>query len=172
MKKNLFFILLVLIILSVYTLSEENIIIPDLSIRLRIIPNSNNEKDIYIKEKVKKYLEKNIYDITSNNKNIEEARLTIKENIPNIKNNIDNIFKNNEYDLPYQINFGSNYFPEKKYKGITYEEGYYESLVIKIGEGEGDNWWCVLFPNFCLIDTKGKAQYKSYIKEKITKHKK
>ena len=46
-----------------------------------------------------------------------------------------------------------NYFPEKEYKDIVYEEGYYESLVVEIGEAKGDNWWCVLFPTLCLLDS-------------------
>ena len=52
----------------------------------------------------------------------------------------------------YNINYGLNYFPKKEYKGITYKEGYYESLVITLGEGAGENWWCVLFPPFCMLD--------------------
>ena len=54
--------------------------------------------------------------------------------------------------MSYQINYGSNYFPQKKYRGVNYKEGYYESIVISIGASEGDNWWCVLFPNLCLAD--------------------
>ena len=57
----------------------------------------------------------------------------------------------------------------KIYQGVTYKEGYYESLVISIGEAKGDNFWCVLFPNFCLIDTQEDHTYKSYFKELINK---
>ena len=172
MHKKIFLILLVLIIISVYKLTDEYIYIPDSSIRLRVIPNSNNPEDINIKEQVKKYLENNIYSLTKNTKDIDEARIIISKNIPVVKENIDNIFTNNNYELPYEINFGYNYFPEKIYKGITYDEGYYESLVISIGESKGDNWWCVLFPNFCLIDTQEKHEYKSYFKELISKYSK
>ena len=165
MKKKIFLILLLLIIINVYQITNETIIIPDSSIRLRVIPNSNNPEDINIKEKVKNYLENNIYSLTKDTKDIDTARNIINSNIPSIKENIGNIFKNNNYFLPYEVNYGNNYFPQKVYKGITYEEGYYESLVIKIGDASGDNWWCVLFPNFCLVDTKEKHKYKSYFKE-------
>lgn len=72
----------------------------------------------------------------------------------------------------FKINYGSNYFPEKKYKGITYKEGYYESLVITLGEGKGDNWWCVLFPPLCLIeaDESRNVEYKSFVKEMFDKY--
>ena len=172
MHKKIFLILFVLIIISVYKLTDEYLYIPDSSIRLRVIPNSNNPEDINIKEQVKKYLEHNIYSITKDTTDIEEARTIITENIPSVKENIDNIFTTNNYELPYEINFGYNYFPKKVYKGITYDEGYYESLVISIGASEGDNWWCVLFPNFCLIDTQEKHEYKSYFKELISKYSK
>lgn len=169
MKRKIFLILLGLIIVLVYTQSETELSIPDTSIRLRVIPNSNNANDINIKEQVKDYLETDIYTLLKDTDNIDLARTIINDNIPKIETNIDNIFKDNNYNIPYEVNFGYNYFPEKTYKGETYEEGYYESLVIYIGEAEGDNWWCVLFPNFCLIDTDEDTQYKSYFQELINK---
>ncbi len=172
MKRKIFLILLIFIVISVYKITDQNIFIPDSSIRLRVIPNSNNPEDINIKEKVKTYLEKNIYTLTKDTKQITDARNIINNNISNIENNIDNIFKDNNYNYPYNVNFGYNYFPKKNYKGITYQEGYYESLVISIGEAKGDNWWCVLFPNYCLVDTKENHQYKSYIKDLIRKYSK
>ena len=169
MKKVIFLILLGLIIISTYNQNQEELSIPDSSIRLRVIPNSNEPKDINIKEQVKDYLETDIYTLLKDTENINTARTIISESIPNIETNITNIFKDNNYNIPYKVNFGSNYFPEKNYQGKIYEEGYYESLVIYIGEAKGDNWWCVLFPNFCLIDTEKDTEYKSYFKELLNK---
>lgn len=172
MKRKIFLILLLIIVVIVYKINDQNIFIPDTAIRLRVIPNSNNPEDINIKEQVKSYLEHNVYALTKNTQDIEEARIIIKENIPNIKYNIDNIFNSNSYTLPYDINYGYNYFPVKEYKGQIYDEGYYESLVISIGDAKGDNWWCVLFPNFCLVDIGKDYEYKSYFKELFTKYSK
>lgn len=169
--KKVLILLLILIIISVYKANNQYII-PDTSIRLRVIPNSNEPKDINIKEKVKDYLEKDIYTKLKDTNNIEKARTIIKESIPDIETNIDTIFKNNNYQNTYNINYGNNYFPQKVYKGIKYKEGYYESLVISIGKAKGDNWWCALFPNFCLIDKNKKQEHKVYIKEIIKKHSK
>ena len=169
MKRKIFLIIFGLIIVSVYSQNQTEILIPDSSIRLRVIPNSNEAKDINIKEQVKDYLETDIYTILKDTNNIETARNIINTNIPNIESNINNIFKDNNYNIPYQVNFGYNYFPEKTYQGKTYEAGDYESLVIYIGEAKGDNWWCVLFPNFCLIDINEDTEYKSYFKELINK---
>ena len=172
MLKKLFLISLILIIIYTFKITDQNIIIPESAIRLRVIPNSNSAEDIYIKEQVKSYLEDNIYTITKNINDITEARNIIKENIPSINSNVDNIFLVNDYYLTYDINYGNNYFPQKIYKGVNYKEGYYESLVITIGEGKGDNWWCVLFPNFCLIDKENTIEYKSIIKKIYQKYSK
>ena len=172
MKRKIFLILFGFIMIYVYKINEQNIFIPDSSIRLRVIPNSNNPDDIYIKEQVKKYLENDIYLITKDIGNIEDARNVITESIPRIEDNINDIFTRNKYYLTYDINYGNNYFPEKIYKGNIYDEGYYESLVISIGEAKGDNWWCVLFPNFCLVDVNENHEYKSYFKELVKKYSK
>lgn len=150
---------------------NNEVIIPNTAIRLRVIPNSNSSLDQSMKNKVKKYLEKNTYATLSNVTDIEEARTKINDSLSNLDININKIFKDNKYNMEYTVDFGYNYFPEKKYRGLKYEEGYYESLVITIGEGKGDNWWCVLFPNLCLVDLENKTnvEYKSWIVEQINK---
>jgi stage II sporulation protein R len=69
------------------------------------------------------------------------------------------------------VNYGLNYFPKKEYKGVIYNEGYYESLVIKIGKGEGNNFWCVMFPPLCFLEAEKseKIEYKFFVKEIIDK---
>ena len=75
----------------------------------------------------------------------------------------------NNYSSKFDINYGKNYFPEKTYRNITYPEGEYESLVVTIGNGQGKNFWCVLFPPLCLIDEDTES-YPSLIKEIINKY--
>ena len=99
----------------------------------------------------------------SETNSINDVREIINNNLNTIDNNIQNIFLNNNYNMKYNINFGYNYFPTREFKGHTYEEGFYESLVISIGEAKGDNWWCVMFPNLCLIEKNDNHQYKSII---------
>ena len=81
--------------------------------------------------------------------------------------NIDNIVKS--YNIPYNINYGTNYFPTKNYKGVMYPAGNYDSLVITLGKGAGSNFWCVLFPPLCLLDNEkedvGEVDYKFYVKK-------
>ena len=164
MKKIILIILTLVIMSLIYNETKaETIIIPSTAIRLRVIPNSNSYLDQNMKNKVKNYLEENTYQLLKDTDNIEEARNLIIENIPIIEDNIDNLFAQNNYDMDYEINYGYNYFPDKEYRGIKYDEGYYESIVISIGKAEGDNWWCVLFPNLCLVDLNEKddVEYRS-----------
>lgn len=171
MKKIIIILTMLTSILIYNEFKNNEVIIPDTAIRLRVIPNSNSSLDQSMKNKVKKYLEKNTYATLSNVTDIEEARTKINDSLSNLDININKIFKDNKYNMEYTVDFGYNYFPEKKYRGLKYEEGYYESLVITIGEGKGDNWWCVLFPNLCLIDLENKTnvEYKSWIVEQINK---
>lgn len=171
MKKVIIILTIIIVALVYNDIKKDTIIIPNNAIRLRVIPNSNSSQDQNIKNKVKSYLEKNTYELIEED-DIDIAREKIKDNIPLIEENISKIFKENNYDMPYNVNYGYNYFPEKKYRGITYKEGYYESIVISIGASEGDNWWCVLFPNLCLIDyeTKNDKEYKLWAVETIKKY--
>ena len=171
MKKIIILLALFVAVLIYNEIKEQEIIIPSTAIRLRVIPNSNSTRDQNIKNMVKEHLEKNTYELLQGNNSIEEARQIIINNIPVLENEINEIFKENNYNKNFEINYGENYFPKKEYRGIKYEEGYYESIVISIGNAEGDNWWCVLFPNLCLIDlqTKEEKEYKSWIAEAINK---
>ena len=82
------------------------------------------------------------------------------------------IWEKEKYELPFDINFGLNYFPKKEFKGIIYNEGYYESVVVTLGEGLGDNWWCVLFPPLCMIEAQESTnvEYTTVVKEVINKY--
>lgn len=172
LRKIVLVIITVICVFLVYNKVNANeIVIPDTAIRLRVIPNSNSVLDIIMKEKVKKYLENNIYELFEQAEDINSARGIINANTANITNDINTMFKDNNYDMNFEVKYGNNYFPDKEYAGITYPSGYYESLVVSIGEAKGDNFWCVLFPTFCMLDTKDKddTEYKFFLKELIDK---
>lgn len=170
MKKIIIVLALITIVYSVVNTKEEYVIVPKNSVRFRIIPNSNAPKDLYIKEQVKTSIDSVIKEIEKS-KTINEARTSIKENINLVENKVSEVFKENNYNMDFKINYGTNYFPEKIYKGVKYEAGEYESMVVKIGSGSGDNYWCVLFPPLCLMEAEetDDVEYKFFIKEIIEK---
>lgn len=176
MKKLISFFLAVLMIIVVSNnYKEDYYIIPKESIRIRIIPNSNNPKDQNLKKQVKLNLEEELYNDLKDSKSIESSRIIITKNLSNYDKNIKNVLNQEQSDLKYKIDYGYHYFPEKTYKGVKYKEGNYESLLITLGNGQGDNWWCVLFPPICKIEEEtnsktNKIEYKLFIKELIEKY--
>jgi len=172
MKKILVGCLLITLFIMLKEISFSNNIIPDEAIRLRVLANSNSEYDQKIKRKVSDELQGNMYSLLENTNNIYEARNIIKSNIDNLDLAIGNVLAKEKNDIAYEIDFGEHYFPNKVYKGITYNEGYYESLLVKLGEGKGDNWWCVLFPPLCLLEAEEstEVEYKFFVQELIDKY--
>ena len=164
MKKN---IILLSIISFIFIISNhDEIVIPKSSIRFRIIANSDSLKDQNEKLMIKEDLVKNIIPEIIASNSIQESRIAIENSIPKINNSL------KKYNIKYNIDFGQNYFPSKDLNGISYPSGNYESLVIILGDGIGKNWWCVLYPPLCLVENNNSnnIQYKSLIKEIITKH--
>lgn len=162
--KKIIFILFILMVILVGVNESENILIPDNSIRFRIIANSNNKIDQELKMAIKSDVEKELYSLINRAKTIEDARKIIANNLQKVNNILE------KYNVEYDISYGDNYFPIKEYKGIKYDAGDYESLVITIGEGLGENWWCVLFPPLCLLDEKNNldnVEYKIYAQKVI-----
>ena len=143
-KKVIIFLFVLTIVLFLSTKQDDSILIPDQSIRFRIIANSNSVQDQFLKMEVRKEILPILQNIQSDS--IDQTRDNIKENIILIGNAI------SKYTTDFSIDFGQNYFPDKTYQGVLYDKGQYESLVITLGDAQGDNWWCVLFPPLCLIE--------------------
>lgn len=169
MKKIISIILI--IVISFYCIKVVANKIPEDAIRIRVVANSDSEYDQKIKQKVSNLLKSEMYYLLKDVNDVEKARQIINDNLNKIDNNIYSLLKKENYNLGYTINYGENYFPEKNYKGITYSEGYYESILVTLGSGEGENWWCVLFPPFCLIEAEesDEVEYKFFLQELIEK---
>lgn len=172
MKKTLFTFLIIITCYTILGNTLSNVEIPKEAIRIRVIANSNSTYDQSIKKEVKEFVEQNMYTLLQDTTEITQAREKIKNELPLLEKEIGFLLKSKNYPFSYEVNFGYNYFPEKEYKGITYEEGIYESLVISLGEAKGDNWWCVLFPPLCLLEAEESTEvkYRSFVKEMIDKY--
>lgn len=171
MKKLVVILAIVVTILAIN--KEEKIVIPKEAIRFRVIANSNEEKDQSLKKKVVNNLNGEIRKLTVLDNNLENSRKNIKNQIPEFSKVVKETLDRNQSNQTFTIDYGMNYFPEKEYKGIVYEEGEYESLVITLGNGQGENFWCVLFPPLCLLDSEEEVkdvEYTSLVKELVDKY--
>ena len=155
MKKVLFLVISLIIGILVYKKNEE-IIIPSDAIRVRIIANSNSISDLYQKSKLKEEIKNDLYNLVNEVKSTKEADNIINNSLGYIKELVSS--KTSDYNIDY----GINYFPKKSYKGVIYPEGDYKSLVITLGSGLGDNWWCVLYPPLCMIEDNDKTSDVEY----------
>lgn len=165
MKNILFILFFIFLLVGISNVVTENELIPEDAIRIRVIAASDKKEDQELKFKIKNEVEKYLYEQLSNVDNINDAHIVIKNSLVNI----DKIVK--KYTDDFDINYGLNYFPEKEFKGIKYKDGEYQSLVITIGNGLGNNWWCVLFPPLCMIeeDTTD-VEYRSFIVDTLNKY--
>lgn len=171
MKK--LFVLIVLAILVVVEINKnEYIFVPNSSIRIRVIANSNSQKDQRDKQIVKDSLNSKMAILLKDKTEYSEVDDTIKLNETYLDNSVSKTLKENNIDTDYKINYGENYFPEKEYDGIIYEAGNYKSYVVTLGKGKGENFWCVLFPPLCNIpENTPKYEYHSLVKDIIDNYK-
>ncbi len=171
-------IIIILSCLSLYMffnkVNEKEVVkIPDSAIRFRVLANSNSPRDQKIKEDVRNRMQNELYNLLKSTSDINAARVLINDKITYFNDIVAEEIKDAGYS--YTIDYGMHHFPSKVYKGITYEAGEYESLLVTLGEGQGDNWWCVLFPPLCLLEAEetsdtNEVEYKSFIKELIEKY--
>ena len=107
-----------------------------------------------VRDKVLEYISPKL----KNSKSIEESREIIKANDENIKKIAQDVVKKNSYNYEIKTKLSKENFPVKTYGNITLPQGEYEAYRIIIGNGGGQNWWCVMFPPLCFIDiTKGEV---------------
>jgi stage II sporulation protein R len=144
-------------ILSLYTpknevTAKEAMVIPNEAIRLRILADSDLEKDQNIKrlirDEVNKEITKWVQELTS----IEAARNVIKSKLPEIQAIAERVVAAEGSNKSVKTEFDKVQFPTKLYGQFLYPAGEYEAILITIGEGEGANWWCVLYPPLCFLD--------------------
>ena len=172
MKKTIIFVAIIICTLSL--LKSKTITIPQESIRFRVIANSNSQEDQNIKQEVVKNIASELKKIELIPKDLVTTRNIIKKNIPVLRKSVEETLNEINAKQDFNINYGMNYFPQKESNGVIYEEGEYESVVISLGSGKGDNFWCVLFPPLCLLEVepteKEDVEYTSFIKEIINKY--
>lgn len=158
MKKGIIFI--IFIVFGVFVLHVKEVqsettfqTIPDDAIRLRILANSDSDEDQRTKQLVRDHVNAYISEIVQHIDNISEGRRVIEASVPEIERIVQRTLEqensNDSFSVAYRTNVS---FPTKVYDHYIYPAGEYEAVLITIGEGQGANWWCVLFPPLCFLD--------------------
>jgi len=119
-------------------------------VRLHIIANSDSKADQELKLKIRDEILKLNGDIFENTENYEEALLITEKNLPLFEETANRIIRENGFSYRAVASIGDTYFETREYETFTLPAGTYKSLNIKLGNAEGKNWWCVVFPAVCI----------------------
>ncbi|MCP3033211.1 stage II sporulation protein R [Halobacillus sp. A1] len=128
-------------------------VIPDEAIRLRILADNNDEQAQALKREVRDRVNAEITTWVESLTSIEAARALIQERMDEIDAIVEETVEQSGLEQSYTVDYDTSVkFPTKLYGTYVYPAGEYEAILITLGEGEGDNWWCVLFPPLCFLD--------------------
>ena len=128
-------------------------------IRFHIRANSDKKEDQALKLQIRDEILEVMSEKFKDSKSLEESRLVIRENISEMKAIAENIIKSQGKDYGVNIALKEDNFPLRKYGNMIFPQGQYEALIIEIGEGVGQNWWCVMFPPICFVDITHSVAY-------------
>lgn len=120
--------------------------------RLHVIANSDSKEDQELKYKVRDKVLEYMNTISKNCTSKEDVINLAKTHQEEFKNIAQNVIKENGYNYNVNIYIGKYDFPTKTYGDISFPAGNYDCLRIEIGESQGQNWWCVMFPPLCFVD--------------------
>lgn len=121
-------------------------------IRFHVIANSDTKEDQLLKENVRDAVLLYMEPVLEDSPSIEETRKRIQEHEEEITGVAEQVLDNWGKDYSVYTELKHEDFPTKTYGDIIFPAGNYEAYRIVIGEGKGQNWWCVMFPPLCYVD--------------------
>ena len=156
-KIKYIFILITLFIIytCICAFSYTNAVFSNISnnvFRLHVIAASDSQDDQALKYIVRDNVLKHVNEITKNLESKEQIIKTVSSNREKIKEIAEETIKLNGYNYSVEVEVGNFNFPTKTYGDVSFPTGNYDALRIKIGEANGQNWWCVMFPPLCFVD--------------------
>lgn len=169
MKKKCISILVIAIII----LSGIGFLLPSGNteyLRIHIRANSNAEIDQSVKYAVKDAVVSFLTPIVAECDTKEKAEAAINDNLKNIEAVADRVLEEKGFTYKSSAKINNEKFPTRVYDDLTLESGYYDALIINLGEGAGNNWWCVVYPPLCFTGS-GNYVYRSKVLEIIRRFK-
>lgn len=141
--------------------------IKDKLIRFHVIANSDTDEDQNLKLKVRDKVVEALSEKLSNVNSLEEAENVLEENIDYVNKIAKEVIEENNYTYEVTTMLSYENFPDKVYGDCVFPQGNYEAFRVIIGEGKGQNWWCVMFPSLCFVDESKNSVDSSDLKEEI-----
>lgn len=128
-------------------------------IRFHIKANSDREEDQALKLKIRDSILKEMEEKFKDTKSLDESREIIEENMMAMKSITEKVIEEEGENYSVAVTLGQDNFPTRKYGNLVFPAGEYETLLITLGEGRGQNWWCVMFPPLCFVDITHSVAY-------------
>lgn len=127
-------------------------------VRLHVLANSDSDEDQALKLKVRDAVLSYVSPRVIDSKSREEAIEILQGELKNIEAVSAKVVKEEGYDYPVKVTLTVEEYPTRNYEAMSFPSGEYVSLRVMLGEAEGQNWWCVLFPPLCLSAASEKAE--------------
>ncbi len=140
-------------------------------LRIHVRANSNEQIDQSVKYIVKDEVVKFITPYAAQCTDKQKAVELVKSILPEIEKVCDRTLKTHGFGYTSKADVRAEEFPTRVYGDLTLESGIYDALIIELGTGTGDNWWCVIYPPLCFTSGTADVQYRSIIMDIINKFK-
>ncbi|NLJ90627.1 MAG: stage II sporulation protein R [Clostridiales bacterium] len=140
-------------------------------IRFHVIANSDSKEDQELKLKVRDNITNYLEPLLDGVNSVDEARMVLKDNLPTMERLANETISKNNFSYYATASIENVYFPLRVYGDIALPPGEYESVRIKLGNSSGKNWWCIMFPPLCFVDSTYSLvpdSSKEYLKEVLT----
>ena len=124
-------------------------------IRLHILANSDLSSDQDLKLQVRDAIIAQTHHLFAGSSTKAEAWQELVDNEAVVRSIAEDVVHKAGKSYPIEIKLGRYDFPERTYGPLTVPAGDYHAMQVVIGEGQGRNWWCVLFPPLCLMEATG-----------------
>ncbi|HBT48121.1 MAG TPA: stage II sporulation protein R [Peptococcaceae bacterium] len=121
-------------------------------IRLHVVASSNTDRDQQLKMEVRNVILAEATRQLKGARDVEEARHWLAQNLSSLTRAAEERLSAEGSPYPVKAQWGDFDFPDRTYGSLVLPQGRYEAVRLIIGEGQGENWWCVLFPPLCLVD--------------------
>lgn len=153
--------------LSTYKLDSECEGIRENVLRLHVVAASDSDADQKIKLQLRDELLVKGKELFSDTSTKAEAEKKLSDGISLMQQTADSFLEKKGYPHKASVSLGKSYFPTRCYETFTLPAGIYDALKVTIGSGEGQNWWCVMFPALCLpAAEKNKADFDGILTQK------
>lgn len=151
---------------------SENVQADNDYLRIHVRANSNSAEDQKVKYEVKDEIVKFITPYIKECVDKQSAIEVMSGLTDEISTVADAALKERGYNYGARASVRAEEFPTRIYGDVTLDEGVYDALIVELGTGKGDNWWCCIYPPLCFTSATADVQYKSVIMDIINKFKK